>query len=79
MTGIFKQIAENGIFPTVVIVAAYYILIHGLGQQKWAKVVGIVIIASVIVGMIFTPEMIKTIGSLIGQAIISAVKTIFGG
>lgn len=79
MTGIFKQIAENGIFPGVVIMAAWYILIHGLGQQKWAKVVGIVVIAAVIVGMIFTPDMIKTIGNLIGQAIISAVKTIFGG
>lgn len=79
MTGIFKQIAENGIFPGVVIMSAWYILIHGLGQQKWAKVVGIVIIAAVIVGMIFTPDMIKTIGNLLGQALISLVKTVIGG
>ncbi|GHU35667.1 hypothetical protein FACS1894192_00730 [Bacilli bacterium] len=79
MTGIFKQIAENGIFPAVVIVAAYYILIHGLGQQKWAKVAGIVIIAAIIVGMIFSPDTIKTIGSVIGQALVKLIQTIFGG
>lgn len=79
MKGIFKDLAENGLFPAVIITASWYILIHGLGQQKWAKVVGIVIISAIIVGMIFAPDTIKTIGSLVGQSIVKAFQTITGG
>ena len=79
MNGVFKDLAEKGLVPAAVIFSGYYIVTKGIGEQDWGKIVSIIAGNLLLVGIVYFPDILKTIAKVVMGFLQRVFETVLGG